>query len=96
MDPQKLAEIFEAVKVLTLRDSDMVIYRTPEALTTEEAAALYQELEARLGTSRILILERGADLGIIRPEAEPDPEPARAPHPINLPPKRGTAPGAIA
>ena len=90
-----MAEIFEAVKVLTLRETDLVIFRTPEALAPDLAAELYAELEARLGTSRILILERGADLGVLRPESAP--EPARAPiHPINLPPKRGTAPGAIA
>lgn len=89
-----MAEIFEAVKVLTIRETDLVIFRTPEALAPDMAAELYAELEARLGTSRILILERGADLGVLRPEATPAPEPARPP--VHLPPKRGTAPGAIA
>lgn len=89
-----MAEIFEAVKVLTIRETDLVIFRTPEALAPDLAAELYAELEARLGTSRILILERGADLGVLRPEATPAPEPPRPS--VHLPPKRGTAPGAIA
>lgn len=81
MEREQLEAIFEAVMVLPLRASDVVVFRTVEHLKIGEHLALYERLEQRLGTSRILIVEGGADLAIIRPEgeAEPAPEPEAAP-----------------
>lgn len=110
MDMERLAEIFEAVKVMPLRSTDIVVFRAPVSLDAEAAAAIYAHLEEQLCHSRIMILTDGADLQVVRPEASPaaEPEPAPAPQPMHRPvagpavpiprstgEKQGRAPGAV-
>lgn len=100
MDAEKMGAIFEAVKVLTLRPSDIVIFRAEDGrrLTMEERLTCRDWLERELGAPRIMILDGGADLAIVRPEPDPvDPNPpAPDPVPVHRPiASRGTAPGAI-
>lgn len=71
MDMQKLAEIFEAVKVLPLRPTDVLVFRTNAALDAEHAGMVHTYLEERTGHANILILSEGAEVEVIRPELEP-------------------------
>jgi hypothetical protein len=106
MDMQKLAEIFEAVKVIPLRPQDFIVFRTSVRLNPEQAAMIHVYVEQETGHSRILIVDGGSDLEVLRFE-EPDftvePAPSAAPaaakhRPISEPPAvmpTGKAPGAI-
>jgi hypothetical protein len=102
MELHEIAGIFEQVKVAGLQPDDYVVFRTPLQLDVLAMAQLHEYLEKVLGTSRILILDGGADLAIVRPEmpaAEPDGTQRDAAGREILPngqPKRGSAPGAIA
>ena len=100
MDMEKLALIFEAVKVLPLRETDLLVFRTNARLDKDSAVTLRDALEEWLGHVRILILDGGADLEVVRREVEPplaEPQPAEAPahRPIAPAPPRNRAPGAI-
>lgn len=101
MELEKLASIFEDVRVAKLRPTDLLVFRCQGALSVEEMATAHRHIEGQTGHARILILTHGADLAIVRPEEVPEAtEPPPAPSgPELLPngqPKRGTAPGAIA
>lgn len=98
MEMEKLASIFEAVRVMPLRPGDFLVFRASERLGAEQMAHVYACLEQQTGHGRILILDGGADLAVLRVEGEPAEEPAKADAEIlpNGQPKRGTAPGAIA
>ena len=103
MELEKLASIFESVRVAPLRPTDLLVFRCEGALSLEQMGELHVYLEAQSGHARIVILTHGADLAILRPEEVPAAAPAREPPkpvgPEILPngqPKRGTAPGAIA
>lgn len=98
MELERLASIFEAARVSQLRPEDLLVFRAAGALTLDEKAAIYTALEAQTGHSRILILDAGAELAVLRPTAEPEPQPVDA-GPAILPNghvKTGRAPGAIA
>lgn len=75
MDMARLAEIFEAVKVIPLRPSDFLVFRTAQALNLEQMAEVHSYIEGEVGHSRILILTGGADLEVLRAERPPE-EPA--------------------
>jgi hypothetical protein len=72
MDMEKLASLFEAVKVMPLRSSDFVIFRTPVSLSLDQQAEIYATLEEALDHSRILIVDQGADIEVLRREREPE------------------------
>lgn len=71
MELEKLASIFEACRVLPLRPSDMLVFRTPHNLNVEQMAQVHSYLEGETGHSRILILVDGAELAVLRPEEAP-------------------------
>jgi hypothetical protein len=84
MDMEKLASLFEAVKVLPLRSSDFVIFRTPVSLSLDQMAEIHAVLESKLEHSRILILDQGADIEVLRREREPEAAaPVRSPSPCS-------------
>jgi hypothetical protein len=97
MEIEKLASIFEACRVLPLRPTDMLVFRSTQKLSVEEMALCHLHLEQETGHSRILILTDGADLAVLRPEEDPVSAVAA---PIGEPQgpivKTGKAPGAIA
>lgn len=94
MELEKLASIFEACKVLPLRPTDLLVFRANDRLPLEEKALLHTAIEAATGHVRILILDGGADLAVIRPEEEPEVPNGEPSAPQRQ--KVGTAPGAIA
>lgn len=96
MDVEKLAAIFEAVQVLALRPSDILVFRTPNYLGYEGKVRIYTELEALTGHSRILIVDGAADVEILRFEQDPVAE-QPVHRPLAGPPgyRPGKAPGAI-
>jgi hypothetical protein len=71
MELEKLASIFEACRVLPLRPTDMLVFRSPQKLNIPEMAEIHRYLEEQTGHSRILILVDGADLAVLRPEEAP-------------------------
>lgn len=98
MELEKLASIFEAVRVLPLRPSDLLVFRANAFLDLEQKVLLHDAIEAATGHARILILDGGADLAIVRPEPEPEfiaTQPLQDSQPT-LRAKTGKAPGAIA
>lgn len=103
MELEKLASIFEAARVLPLRPSDVLVFRANALLSIEDKAHLLVAVEEATGHQRILILDGGADLAVVRPEADPTPAAAVPSQPIHRPISgeaseqrpRGSAPGAI-
>lgn len=101
MEIEKLASIFEEVRIAPLRADDLLVFRANAILTLEDKVNLHGALEDATGHPRILILDGGAELAIIRPEAEPvttAPPPPPIHRPISTPPAerpQGRAPGAI-
>lgn len=101
MEIEQLTSIFEAVKVLPLRPSDFLVVRTNRRLSAEQAAHLHAWFEDETGHTRIIILDGGADVDVLRLEPEPglaEPVPAPASQQIlpNGQPKKSTVPGGIA
>jgi hypothetical protein len=104
MDLQKLASIFEAVRVAELRPTDLLVFKTEgtKVLTLDEKATLHQTLVELTGHPAVVILDGGAELAILRTEPHvepPAPDPDTYRHNSQgrpLPAKTGTAPGAIA
>lgn len=70
MEMEKLAELFEAVKVLPLRPTDIVVLRTAMAMSDETRVRIKKIVGEALGTDRILVLSEGIDIEIVRPEQE--------------------------
>lgn len=87
-------ERLQATQALSLRPEDFLVVKANCKLSLEERAELHARFEQMTGHARILILDAGADIAVLRPELEPEPQPARLEP--QLPPKRGSAPGAIA
>lgn len=96
MDLERLASIFDAVRVVQLRQGDFLVFRSSAPLDVQQMAEVHARLEELIGHGRILILDNGADLAILRPGGEPE---AAANDVVDLlpngQPKRGKAPGAI-
>ena len=87
MDMEKLATLLEAVKVLPLRPQDFIVLRTNVRLDPMQAAEIHLYLEEQVGHTRILVLDRGADIDVLRiEECAPAPiEPAEAQPPAHRP-----------
>lgn len=105
MDMERLAEIFEAVKVMPLRPHDFLVFKTNARVGLDQQALLHAYLEQETGHTRILIVDGGADMEVLRFEEAPaeaaaPQEPATPAHrPISERPAvmpSGKAPGAIA
>lgn len=98
------AALITEARVMRLRPSDFLVFRSAVALGADQMAELHEFLEAQTGHSRILILDAGADMDVLRrqgaPEEEPaEPEPPPAHRPIAQRPAvapSGHAPGCIA
>lgn len=71
MNVEELASIFEQVKIAPIQPQDVIVMRTSHHLSIAQAANIHKELESVFGEGRkILILEGGADVAIIRNEPE--------------------------
>lgn len=66
MDTEKMAEIFEAVKLLELQPGDTLVFRTREQLAEEQIARATAFLSAMFPERRCLILDAGTDVEILR------------------------------
>lgn len=75
MTPDKMAEVFEAVQVLTLRTGDVVVFRASVRVSQSNQDLLVTMLSESLGhpKEKILVLDSAAQLDIIRPEESPAP-----------------------
>lgn len=96
MDLEKLASIFEAARIVPLRPNDLLVFRASGPLGVEQMAQVHAYLEEATGHPRILVLDGGCELSVLRREPEPAPEPEQ-PRPVHRPiaPKASSAPGAI-
>lgn len=79
MDMARLAEIFEVVKVIPLRESDLLVFRANDVLDAGAADGVRELLREATGHDKILILDHGTDIYVVRAEAEPEPSKAAAP-----------------
>lgn len=70
MDLVKMAAIFEAVKVLELQPGDVLVFRTPAPLSSEQIAQAKEFLSGMFPERRCLILDAGCDVEVLR---EPEP-----------------------
>lgn len=68
LDVEKLAAIFEAVKVLPLRPGDLLIFRSEDRLTFEQTERVRGLLEKNIPGHRVLVLDGGADIEVLRRE----------------------------
>lgn len=71
MTPEKIVEVLEAVKVVALRPSDILVLRCSKAISKAQEVSIKEYLEEETGHTRIIILDTTADLGVLRPEPEP-------------------------
>lgn len=69
METEELVSIFEAVKVVTLRPGDILVFRCKEVLTDEQRKIVSLRLKDAFGATKMAFLEGGADICAIRPEA---------------------------
>lgn len=71
MDMEKLASIFEAVKVMPLRETDIIVFRCGHRVSAEQSRQVRDALSSALGMHlhRIIVLDDGADVEILRREA---------------------------
>lgn len=93
MELDRLASILESVRLAPLRNTDLLVFRTggSAVLTLEQKSELHQVLEELTGHQRIVILDGGSELAILRTEPEVVEAPAEPERK-----KVGSAPGAIA
>lgn len=68
MKMEELAALFEAVKILPLRPTDVVVFRSPEFLPDNAKAWIRATLTEAMPGRKILVVDGGADIDIIRPE----------------------------
>jgi hypothetical protein len=70
MDLDQLASIFEAVKVLPLRPTDRLLVRCRGRISEMEIKAMREAFEREFPGHRVLVLDNGADLEVIREESD--------------------------
>jgi hypothetical protein len=75
LNDEQLAGVFEAVRVMPLRPSDVLVFRSNVRLNAAQESTIRAHLEEKTGHARIVILDSAADLGVLRPEPEPEPAP---------------------
>lgn len=69
MEMERLAEIFEAVKVLPLRPTDKVVIKINQAISSEQRNQIVPILEREFSGHRVIVLDAGMDLEVLRQEA---------------------------
>lgn len=60
-----------AIAKLDLRSGDLVAIRTDIALTAPQSAALSEFFESAFPGVKVIVLDRSADLTVVRRDAEP-------------------------
>ena len=68
MDMEKLASIFEAVKILPLRPTDQLIFRCKQKLSEEMYRRVNEEIKRLLPGVKVLLLNSGFDVEVLRVE----------------------------
>ncbi|MFA6204490.1 MAG: hypothetical protein WC710_15030 [Gallionella sp.] len=68
MSDIKLPEIFEAVKILQLQPDDVVVFRCDMFLSMDQRERIMGLLKNQFTDNKILILDGGADIDILREE----------------------------
>ncbi len=68
MDSAKLASLFETVKVLPLRPGDILVIRCKDRFPMEAMDRFRALLEKEIPGHRILVLENGTDIEVLRRE----------------------------
>lgn len=59
------------LEALDLRPGDTLVFRSPDQIDDATADHLGKYFESRLTGHKVIILENGADLGVIRAEVQP-------------------------
>lgn len=68
MKPQDLAAVFEAVKVIPLRETDVLVLTTPRAISKAQEEMVVEVVREITGHHLVLVLAGGMDAQVMRPE----------------------------
>jgi hypothetical protein len=68
-DEDQVAGVLEGVRAMTLRPSDVLVFRTNVRLTQAREKSIREHLQEVTDHGRILILDSAADVAVLRPEA---------------------------
>ncbi len=106
MELAKAAALITEARVMALRPSDFLVFHSAAALSVEQMGELHAYLEAQTGHGRILIVDRGAEIAVLRREGAAEADDAAAgaaAEPVHRPISQrptvapsGHAPGCIA
>lgn len=69
MKREDLAAVFEQVKVLPLRPTDVLVLRTPRTISQAQEQMVREAVQELTGHANVLVLDGGADVDVIRPTA---------------------------
>ena len=72
MDMEKLAQMFEAVKVLPLRPNDTIVITTKKTLSSDQREYIKEQFMAAFGGRTVVVLADGMDIQVCRNEIDGD------------------------
>lgn len=68
MKREDMAAVFEAVKVLPLRETDVLVMVTPRQISEAQEVMVREAVQEITGHARVLVLGGGMDVQVMRPE----------------------------
>ena len=71
MNLEELAQVFEAVRVMSLRPSDVLVFKTSRPVSANNAEVIKHLIAEQTGHDNVLVLDSTSDLAVLRPEPEP-------------------------
>lgn len=66
MDVDDLAKTLNAVKILSMKPDDIIVFQFAGALTGEQVEEITNTLYRIIGERRIMIMDQGVDVSVIR------------------------------
>ncbi len=64
-------ENISEVKIMNLRDGDIIVFKSPKPLTQDIIDALIEQTQAHWPAHKVVVLEDGLDLEIVKVETVP-------------------------
>lgn len=68
MKHEDLAKIFEAVKVMPIRPTDVIVVRCAARISADTAARVKEAVVEATGHRNVLVLDSAADVEVLRKE----------------------------
>lgn len=73
MKREDMAAVFETVKVLPLRPTDVIVFRASRAISQAQEVMLKEAIREATGHQNILVLSTTGDIEVMRPESRWNP-----------------------